>query len=59
MPKASASALCSAGSLEAQRQRSRSILDQLSVGERFMLMFGRGVLKRDPLRIELKEDSHK
>ena len=36
------------------RARSRRILDQLSVGERFMLMFGRGELKRDPLRVEWK-----
>lgn len=41
--------------LDEQRQRSRHILDQLSVGERFMLMFGRGELKRDPLRVEWKQ----
>jgi len=28
--------------LAAERQRSRRIMDKLSVGERFMLMFGRG-----------------
>jgi hypothetical protein len=38
--------------LDEQRKRSRTILDQLSVGERFMLMFGRGVVKHDPLRVE-------
>lgn len=37
---------------EMTREQSRRILDQLSVGERFMLMFGRGELKRDPLRVE-------
>ena len=45
--------------MEVQRQRTRNILDQLTVGERLMLMFGRGVLKHDPLRVEWKEDSHK
>ena len=33
-------------------------MDQLSVGERFMLMFGRGVLKRDPLRVEWKDEAN-
>ncbi len=28
--------------LAAKRQRSRHIMDKLSVGERFMLLFGRG-----------------
>ena len=37
------------------RERSQRILDQLSVGERLMLMFGRGELKRDPVRVEWKE----
>lgn len=36
---------------ELLRQRSRRLLDQLSVGERFMLMFGRGVLKHNPVRV--------
>lgn len=40
--------------LDEQRKHSRSILNQLSVGERFMLMFGRGELKHDPLRVEWK-----
>lgn len=40
--------------LSEQRRESRRVLDQLSVGERFMLMFGVGVLKRDPLRVEWK-----
>lgn len=43
--------------LNEQRRTSRRILDRLSVGERFMLMFGRGVLKLDPLRVEWKEPS--
>lgn len=38
-----------------QRLESRSILNQLSVGERLMLMFGRGELKHDPLRVEWKQ----
>ena len=38
-----------------QRIFTRRILDQLSVGERFVLMFGRGELKYDPLRVEWKE----
>ena len=38
-----------------QRKDSRRILDKLSIGERFMLMFGRGELKRDPLRVEWKQ----
>ena len=41
-----------------QRIEIRRILDQLSVGERFMLMFGRGVVRRDPLRVELKDESN-
>jgi hypothetical protein len=41
--------------VEMVRARSRRILDQLSVGERFMLMLGRGEVKRDPLRVEWKE----
>jgi hypothetical protein len=36
------------------REQSRRILDQLSVGERLMLMVGRGELKRDPVRVEWK-----
>jgi hypothetical protein len=28
--------------LAAKRQRSRRIMDKLSIGERFMLLFGRG-----------------
>ena len=44
--------------LAVQRQRSRKLLDQLSVGERFMLMFGRGVVKHDPLRVVLKDESN-
>ena len=44
--------------LAAQRQRSRQVLDRPSVGERFMLMFGRGVVKRDPLRVEWKDESN-
>ena len=43
--------------LDEQRKRSRTILDQLSVGERFMLMFGRGEVKRDPLRVEWKNET--
>ena len=38
--------------LDEDRRKSRRIMDQLSVGERFMLLFGRGVLKHDPLRVE-------
>lgn len=41
--------------LKQQRQNTRRILDQLSVGERFMLMFGRGEVKHDPLRVEWKQ----
>lgn len=33
------------------RQRSRKLLDQLTPGERFMLMFGRGVIAHSPLRV--------
>ena len=33
------------------RQRSRKLLDQLTPGERFMLMFGRGVIAQNPLRV--------
>jgi hypothetical protein len=44
--------------LAVQRQRSRKLLDQLSVGERFMLMFGRGVVKHDPLRVVWKDESN-
>ena len=44
--------------LAAARQRSRKVMDQLSVGERFMLMFGRGVLKRDPFRAEWKDEAN-
>jgi hypothetical protein len=43
--------------LNERRRTSRRILDQLSVGERLMLMFGRGVIKHDPLRVEWKEPS--
>lgn len=38
-----------------QRRDSRKILDQLSIGERFMLMFGRGEVKHNPLRVEWKQ----
>ena len=41
--------------VEMTRARSRRILNQLSMGERFMLLFGKGKLKRDPLRVEWKE----
>jgi hypothetical protein len=44
-----------AGEVEATRRETRRVMDQLSVGERFMLMFGRGVLKRDSVRVEWKE----
>jgi hypothetical protein len=37
--------------LDERRRSSRRVLDRLTVGERFMLMFGRGELKRDPLRV--------
>jgi hypothetical protein len=33
------------------RAESRRIINQLSVGERFMLMFGKGELKHDPIRV--------
>ena len=46
-----------AGEVEATRRETRRVMDQLSVGERFMLMFVRGVLRRDPLRVEWKENS--
>ena len=38
-----------------QRKESRKILDQLSTGERFMLMFGKGEVKHNPLRVEWKQ----
>lgn len=41
-----------AGEIEATRRKTRRVMDQLSVGERFMLMFGVGVMKRDPVRVE-------
>ena len=41
--------------VEEQRKNSRKTLDQLTVGERFMLMFGRGELKHNPLRVEWKQ----
>ena len=44
-------------SIDEQRQSSRRILDQLSVGERFMLMFGRGEVKHNPLRVEWKNET--
>jgi hypothetical protein len=44
--------------LALKRQNSRKLLDQLTPGERFMLMFGRGVVKRDPLRVVWKDESN-
>lgn len=38
-------------SLDARRQESKRIIDRLSTGERFMLLFGRGKVERDPLRV--------
>lgn len=46
-----------ADEIEATRKRTRRVMDQLSVGERFMLMFGMGVLRRDPVRVEWKGDN--
>ena len=40
--------------LVAERQRSRRIMDKLSVGERFMLMFGRGEYSHEEKRVVLK-----
>jgi hypothetical protein len=45
--------------MDESRRRSRSIMDQLSVGERFMLMLGRGEVKHDPLRVEWKSEAER
>jgi hypothetical protein len=37
------------------RRESRALLDQISVGERFMLMFGVGVLLKDPPRVVFRD----
>lgn len=34
------------------KRPGRSLVNQLSPGERFMLLFGRGVVRTDPLRVE-------
>lgn len=44
--------------MQLKRQNSRKLLDQLTPGERFMLMFGRGVVKHDPLRVVWKDESN-
>lgn len=36
------------------RAANRIIMDKLTPGERFMLLFGRGELKHNPLRVEPK-----
>ena len=41
--------------MAAERQRSRRIMDKLSVGERFMLMFGRGEYDAETQRVISKK----
>jgi hypothetical protein len=41
--------------LDEGRRRTRRIMDQLTTGERFMLMFGRGKVVGDPPRVELSD----